>query len=145
MKFLIFIPAILNGALYRMGGSGNFPRWTRPVGIASMTMLAMWILGLWHWSVIPSAGIMAGVSTTYFKRPGWDAYWWNWLFAGLSFGLAMMPYAYFTGQWLEFFLRTAVCTGLVCAWSEFIGWDIAEEAGRGFIAIVTLSIFLIGG
>lgn len=143
IKFLVIIPAIANGVLYRCGGSGNWPRWSRPVGIAFMAMLAMWILGLWHWSVILCAGLSAGASTTYFKKSGTNASTINWICVGLAFGLAFLPYAYLTHHWIGFVARTAICAGLTAIWSSLIGWDVMEEFGRGVIPIITLVLFLI--
>ena len=143
MNWLYLIPAGISAITYRCGGSGNFPRWTRPVGVGFSLMAAMWMLGMWHWTVFPSAGLTAIVTTTYFKRPGQDASYINWMLCGLAFGLAMTPYAFATGHWLGFWLRTGVCIGLITAWSELIGWDVGEEAGRGFIIVATLPILII--
>lgn len=140
---IILLISSCGGIAYRCGGSGNFARWFRPVGIALCVMLAMWILGLWHWSVIVCAGASAGLSTTYFKKKNTDASWLNWAFVGLAFSLAMLPWAYFSGHWLGFGLRTVVCTAGITLWSIFIGFDILEELGRGFIVISTLAFLLI--
>ena len=140
---IILLISSANSVFYRMGGSGNFARWFRPVGIALCVMLAMLVLGIWHWSVIICAGASAGLSTTYFKKSGEDASWFNWLFVGLAFSLAMLPWAYFTGNYLGFSIRLVVCTAGITLWSIFWGNDIIEELGRGFIPIITLPLLLI--
>ena len=140
---LILLISSCGAIAYRCGGSGNFARWFRPVGIALCVMLAMLGLGLWHWSVIICAGASAGLSTSYFKKRGTDASWLNWFFVGLAFSLAMLPWAYFTGNYLGFSIRLVVCTAGITLWSIFWGNDIIEELGRGFIPIITLPLLLI--
>lgn len=138
----VLVLAVIAGITYRMGGSGNYPRWTRLVG-ASVTMLsAMAILGHLHWSLVLCAGAVYGLWTTYFKKKGTDAYWWNWTLVGLAMGIAMIPYAIATGEWAGFLFRCAMCTILVPVWSETQGKDVVEEFGRGFIPIASLLFFI---
>lgn len=136
--------SMIAGVSYRMGGSGNFPRWVREVGgVLSMVSL-MFVLGMFHWSLVICAGFMYGLMTTYFKKKGTDAVWWNWALVGLAFGLSMIPYCIFQGHWLGFGIRCVVCTVLTTLWSQLIGKAVLEEFGRGFINIATLPLLLIG-
>lgn len=146
---ITIILAFINGMCYRMGGSGNFPRWTRPVGIGFLTMATILLWGgvIWDWwyilSILATGGASAGVSTTYFKKKGSDAHWFNWLFVGLAFSLAFLPFAIMTHLWLGFVIRLLVLTPVITLWSHLIGWDIAEETGRGFLCIATIPLVFI--
>lgn len=140
--------SLLNAIAYRMGGSGNYPRWFRPVGIGVITMatLVLWSF-IWDWwyllGVIASGGASAGLSTTYFKNVP-DARWWNWMFVGIALSIALLPFTIATGLWLGFFIRLAILTPAITLWSEIIGWDIAEEFGRGFLHVATIPLLFIG-
>lgn len=136
--------AALNGFFYRMGGSGNFPRYFRGLGMVITLIGSMALLGLFHWSLLICAGALYGLSTTYFKKKGSDAYYWNWLLVGFAFSISILPFCIFNGHWLGFSIRTVVCTALVTLWSQFIGNAVIEEFGRGFICIATLPLLLIG-
>ena len=143
------ILAILNGVFYRAGGSGNYPRWTRPVGIGLLTCITLFIWHgfSWDWPVIgailASGGITAGMSTTYLKKKGANASWINWALVGLVLALACLPYAWITADWYGFGLRVAVLTPAICLWSQIIGWDVAEEFGRGFLTIATIPLIFL--
>lgn len=149
MIAVILLLAVINGVLYRMGGSGNFPRWTRPVGIGliAMTVLALTHRADWSWlivlGIVASGGATAGISTTYFKKKGTDANWFNWLLVGLGLSLALLPFAFVSNDWLHFALRVILLTPAICLWSQFIGNAVVEEFGRGFLTIITLFVFLI--
>lgn len=139
------ILSILAGGLYRAGGYGPpFNTKVRDFGVPSCMIAYFAITGNWHWVLILCFGLMFGAQTSYFKRKGWDAFWFNWLYCGLAFSIALLPYAAVTGHWMGFGLRTLTVTIFTVLWSEFIGWDDAEEFGRGFIQIITLPLLLVG-
>lgn len=139
-----FVLAALAGALYRMGGSGKFPRFVRPLGLCICTGIALTILGFIHWTSILAMGAIYGLSTTYFKKKGTDAQWYNWSLVGLAFGISVIPIVFVYHNWLGFGIRCLACTVLTTLWSTFIGKDVVEEMGRGAIAIGTLPLLLIG-
>ncbi len=144
MKILaIVILSIISGITYRMGGSGNYPRWTRQVGIMLCTVLSLITLGYLHWTLILTAGAIYGLSTTYFKPKGQDARWYNWLCVGLAFNISIIPIVLVYHNYVGFAIRTVVCTALVVIWSELNGNVVWEEGGRGVIPIITLPLLLI--
>lgn len=135
---------IVAAVTYRMGGSGNYPRFIRGLGLCICVILELLLLGYFHWSIILCAGAMYGFSTTYFKKNGTDATWVNWLFVGLGFSAAVLPLVLVYGLWFGFLIRTLICTILVVMWSETNGNVIWEEGGRGVIPILTLPLLTIG-
>lgn len=139
----IFI-AVAVAILYRVGGSANGVRWARPVGIGVGTLITLFLLFGWHWSIILSAGASAGLSTTYFKKKGTSATWKNWLLVGLAMSLALLPWAIFTHHLLGFGIRTLVLTPLIMTWCLTIGDAVLEELGRGFLILITLFLLKIG-
>lgn len=128
--------------LYRMGGSGNYARFFRPLGIGFATTIILCLINL-HWSAILAGGASAGLSTTYFKKKGSEAKWFNWLFVGLAMSLAVIPWCLFNGHWIGFGIRTFVLTGLIILWCQSIGDAVLEELGRGFLIISTLLLLFI--
>lgn len=141
--FAIIILAIISAVLYRCGGSGNWPRYFRPTGLMLTQTVSLIILGYIHWTLILCAGAIYGLSTTYFKKKGTDAKWWNWALVGIGFSIAILPLVLVYGNWIGFAIRSAVCTFLVIAWSEANGNVVWEEGGRGVIPIITLPLLLI--
>lgn len=140
----VILFSILSGISYRMGGSGNYPRWVREVGLCSGMLSTMILLGQLHWTLILCAGILYGLATTYFKKKGSDAKWWNWLLVGIAFSISMLPLVIAHHLWLGFTIRTVVCSGLIVFWSETNGNVVCEEFGRGVVPIITLPLLLIG-
>lgn len=146
------ILAFLNGVCYRMGGSDNYSRFFRPLGIGLITML---VLALWsyltiphikltHWiGIITSAGASAGLSTTYFKKKNTDAHLINWILVGIAFSIALVPYAYVTDQWVGLIVRSIFLIPAIALWSELIGWDVLEEFGRGFWHVISICLIFI--
>jgi len=141
--------SIASGVLYRVGGSdlplANKTKYRDAgcpllgcilVGMNNYPMSGMAWLGL-----ILSFGLSWGAMTTYFKKKGTDAQWYNWLFVGLAFGVAFLPWTWTTGTWLPFALRTFACAVLIMGWSQLIGNAVIEEFGRGFIYAFTLLLF----
>ena len=146
---IIAVLAIINGVFYRMGGSGNYPRFMRPLGIGILTALSLFILLGFHFDwkflvgVLASAGASAGLSTTYIKKKNMDAKWYNWLFVGIALSLALLPIAYADHLWLGFILRTVCLSPAIMLWSQTIGDAVLEENGRGFLHIMTLPLLLV--
>lgn len=134
------ILSILSGVLYHLGGSIQTK--IRDLGVPSCMLVWVLLNGLWHWSIILCFGLMFAAQTTYFKKKGTDAQWYNWLLVGLAFSLSMFPYA-ITGHWVGLIYRTCVVTSFTVLWSEMMGKAWVEEGGRGFIQICTLPLILI--
>lgn len=151
----VILLSIITGVFYRMGGSGNYPRYFRELSACVTMILAMVILGHIHWTLIPCAGLLYGLETTYFKSKNSDAKWWNWLLVGIAFSIAMLPLVIAQHLWIGFGIRTVFCTGMVVLWQEFLSQqvvnichktlnkDITDEFGRGFLVIITLPFLLI--
>lgn len=142
---ILFIPlAFLAGVLYRMGGAAGFNTKYRDLGVPCVMLAAMKVLGHFHWSLFICFGLLFGSLTTYFKKKGADAFWYNWLIVGLAYSIAMLPFTIIvTHNWLGFGVRVAVLTTLITLWSEFVGNAVIEEWGRGVAIIVTLPLLFI--
>lgn len=136
------ILSVASGVFYRMGGSGNYPRWTRQVGICICMAFELMLLGYFSWTIILCIGALYGLSTTYFKKKGTDAIWLNWLLVGVAFSISVLPIVLVYHNYIGFAIRTVVCTALVTIWSQAIGKDVVEEFGRGFIIVATLPLLL---
>lgn len=148
-KILITIVAsIISGCLYRWGGSDWGNTKIRDLGCPTIAIgLLLYLYPHYDWKILLSYfltfGLYFGSMTTYWKKKGEDARWWNWLLTGLGYSLAFLPFAFASGLWLGFALRCVICSIGIMIWSEKIGWDIAEETGRGFISTITLPLLLI--
>lgn len=147
------ILSIIGAVLYRVGGSdlplSNKTKY-RDAGTSLCGALILFLQNpTIEWKVIGSCilawGLGWGAMTTYFKKKGTDAKWYNWLFVGIAFSLVPIFYAWTTGLWIPFAIRSAVLVIAIPLWCEFIGWDVAEEFGRGFLFCVTLLMFNLGG
>jgi len=143
-KVFLFIGSIIGGVLYRMGGSDNYDTKARDFGVPLVAIVLMGLLYKWHWTMIPSFGLMFASLTTYFKKKGSDARWFNWLFVGLAISVSVIPYVFANELWVGFGIRTAVLTAGIVAWSELVGNAVEEELGRGFLTIITLPLLFIG-
>lgn len=146
----IIILSIANSILYRLGGKGGFKnaKAIRRFGCPAIMLLTLFllkgfILAYW-WVYILVYGITVALIGTY-----WDEVMRkdNFYFHSLGVGLAMLPYAYVSGQWIAFVIRAiilCVVVGLVHKFVEktnFVGEDVWEEGFRGFIFNITLFFF----
>lgn len=163
------ILAIAGSVAYRCGGSGNYPRFWRELGQGCMFMLEMISMRLVLWAWEPILGTILGfgvcwAESTYFKKTGANAVWWNWLLVGAVFGLVPLPFCALTNScWIGFGIRMVICPLLTVWWQQSlskavcddinlvlvpmgkpkIGKDITDEFGRGFINIATLPLLLV--
>ena len=140
---LTLLASILGAVLYRIGGASGYNTKFRDLGLPTVGIGLLWILGGWNWWLILCFGLYFGSMTTYWKKKGTDAKWWNWLFVGLGYSLAFLPYSIATGHWLGFGIRTFLVTILTSVWSNNIGNPVVEECGRGVITTATLPLLLI--
>jgi len=147
MKILLWLGlSILSAILYRLGGTSAGTKW-RDAGcplVALILYIALKGFNLsFLWVYLLTFGLSWGAMTTYWKRKGTDAKWWNWLLTGLGYSLATLPIAFVTGHWIGFGLRILVLSLLTMFWSEKIDWDVAEEMGRGAIFCLTIPLLTI--
>jgi hypothetical protein len=144
---LVMVLSAIAGLLYRMGGAAGFNTKFRDLGCPTLGLLLLWVtdgfhLPLW-WAYLLCFGLYFGSLTTYWKKKGTDAHWYNWIFTGLGYSIAFLPYAIATGHWVGFAIRTIVVTFGIMFWSEKIGNVVWEESGRGVISTITLPLLLI--
>jgi hypothetical protein len=84
-----------------------------------------------------------GALTTYWKKKGTDARWFNWLAHGAGVGLAAIPFAWIGISWWLILIRAIVLGLTIMIWSENNDNAVKEELGRGFLIVATLPILFI--
>ena len=135
--------AIVAAFLYRMGGIGlPFNTKVRDLGVPSVMIVYFILSNAWNWWLLLCFPLMFGAQTSYFKKKGVDAKWWNWLLVGIAFSVCMLPYSIAIGNLVGFNIRFALVTIFTTLWSENISIDWLEEGGRGFIQIITLPLLV---
>jgi hypothetical protein len=146
----ISITDILCGILYRMGGSGNWPRQARVIGVPLLSIGLLWFLGGWNWWLLLCIPLMIAAISTYWKRKGEDAHFINYLFHGLGIAVAMLPYSIATHHYIGFGIRGLLLPVLVASWATkmnrpILWWraDVVSEFGRGFLIAATMPILLL--
>lgn len=143
----VIVLSFYAAVLYRLGGTSAGTKW-RDLGVPAIMVAAMLALGHWHWTLILCFVALFGALTTYNK---WVSYFFNrpdkhtvyaesWLITGLFYGLSMLPYVIYDGNWIGFGIRASVLALFTCIWSELIGDVNVEEGGRGFAIIATLPL-----
>ncbi len=154
----LIVGTILGGLLYRMGGAAGYNTKFRDFGIPTVAVLVFLIFcfpkyNLAFLSLILTWGATFAVQTTYWKKKGTDAKWWNWLLTGLGYSicwlptvlaLSIWPSSGLNAHWLGFGIRSVVCTGLTVGVSQFFGNAVWEENARGWVEIVTIPLLFIG-
>ena len=125
MNYLILLGlSILGAILYRMGGAHEYNTNFRDVGMSIITILVLVFLSgrnvvnlLGMASLVLVLALTYGAQTTYFKKKGSEAMWWNWALVGLANGLALLPWALYSGQWIEWgykdYRASSISNGLV--------------------------------
>ena len=137
--------AAIAAVLYRLGGIGlPFNTKLRDLGVPFCMLTFFLVVGAWNWWLLLCFSLMFAAQTTYFKKKGEDAKWYNWLMVGVAFSVCMLPYSIATQTWFGFFCRSAVVIIFTATWSESIDQDWLEEGGRGLIQIITLPLLLPG-
>ena len=146
---IVLVASALSALFYRLGGSNAGTKW-RDMGVSGVVCLATGILvhpvGLWAYlSLIPCFGAMFGALSTYrYFLPKPDDYTFPYYaLHGFFVALSMVFFAWATGHWIGFWIRVAVCTAGVSAWSAWIKRDWIEEGGRGFLVVGTLPLLLL--
>lgn len=126
-----------------MGGSDKYNTKFRDLGCPTCAFLLLVILWKFNWLMIPAFGLNFGAMTTYWKKKGQDAKWWNWFLHGFVLGIAMFPLIWAGIGIDNILLRAFICGGLMTIWSEWQGNVVKEEAGRGYIYTATIPLLLI--
>lgn len=135
-----------------MGGTSLGTRW-RDCGVSLIIALYLGyiaylkgFLGLWvAVSLFPTFGLGWAALTTYryfLPKPS-DYKWYHYSLHGFMVALSATFFAWASGYWLGFGIRSIVCCGLVGFWSHIISKDTLEEWGRGFILVSSLPLLLI--
>jgi hypothetical protein len=144
---ILLVLSVASAILYRLGGSTYGTKW-RDYGVP--TIVTIWLLlnirplnVLNIGMIILCFPLLMGSLTTYFKKKGTDAKWWNWLITGLIYGLAAFPLFWCGVHWYAILLRTIVLGLAVMGWSEKMDNPIWEECGRGALITLTLPLLLI--
>ena len=137
--------AVFAGWAYRDGGSSHgIGRWVRQAGMMIAMFLALWIWfpsAEWYWRLLSSA--LCWAESTYFKKKGADARWWNWALVGLVFALIPLPVVWSTGKHWPWFFASGTCLVLIVpAWCTFISDVQWEEGGRGAVQVLRFLLLL---
>lgn len=150
IKILIILGlAILSAILYRLGGMAGLNKAIRRFGCPACLIAAVGFLpnnwsSIWVYvGLIVTYLLSYGVMTTYFKGDEIDCKWYHWVFTGLGYSLAILPYVVVSGHWVGFAIRTIVLTGLVTLISEKSDNVWVEECSRGFLFVITILFLLI--
>lgn len=138
------ILAFAAAGAYRAGGSANFhARWMRQAGIMFTVPLTIGIWFGFNWWLLGCC-LISWAESTYFKKKGTDAHWWNWLLVGVVFAIVPLPWVIANGHhWLGFFIRSAVLLVFTPLWCIFQGDANTSETGRGAAQILTLPLLLL--
>jgi hypothetical protein len=84
---------------------------------------------------------LAFTETTYFKKKGTDAVWWNWVLTGICYSLIPLPLVFTHQIHLSgLLIRGAILTPIITAWRLIFGDVDWEEGGAGAWQILTLWI-----
>lgn len=143
---LLILLSAISGALYRAGGKGKpFNTKFRDLGVPAVCIIAL--LTLWQpvnivgWLIlVVFFGLFFGSLTTY-----WDFLFKydNFYMHGFMCGLATFPLCWVGLHLWSILIRALLCGIMVGLWSRWIGNDVLEEFGRGFILCATMSLLLI--
>lgn len=144
-KIFVIIASILGATAYRMGGSGNYNRLWRIMGVSFLSIVAVISLhgivwGYW-WLYVLCFGLSCGAVASYW---GLDEKKWGYWAHGLGLALALLPLAYLTGHYLGWAMRSLAIIAFITLWSQFTSWDILEECGRGAGIVFSLLLTIIG-
>lgn len=148
--------SIVSGILYRMGGSDDYSTKFRDFGVPSICATTFFLITnafntsfIWHYLIFWL--LCFGSLTTYFKKEGVPAKWWNWMFCGIAWGLAAIPLAFVTKSWIGFAYRLILLTIWTPIWCIKFNkplWKfqsvVVNEFGRGLFINASIPLLLIG-
>lgn len=131
---------------YRDGGSDHgIGRWVREIAVGIAEILALLILFGWNWWSLLIMGTV-WLMTTYFKKKGAEAKWWNWMLVGCVFAIIPLPQAIAlavagTPIWHGFLWRSAFIIPFTTIFCTFFGGNVQWSEGmRGGMQILSLLI-----
>jgi hypothetical protein len=139
----------LAGWLYHTGGDKNRQLWRCTcvpiVQLLAMMLLFAGYLGMWQFWVasLISSALLAGALSTYWKKKGADALWWNWLLTGFGYAVSAFPYIFVCVHWYAWLSRCIVLSLAVMIWSVLVSRVSPEEGGRGGLTILSDLLLLI--
>ena len=140
--WLLALLSVIAAILYRMGGSGHYPRQARMVGVPLVTTLAVFFMGVSSPWLVLCMGLSVGAISTY-----WD---WtmkdksaNYFLHGFVYGLACLPLIACGVHWYAILIRSIVLAITMGVWCLIWQWDIAEETGRGALTVATIPLLLL--
>jgi hypothetical protein len=145
---LLILLAAISGILYRLGGwiETKF----RDLGCAFIALCSYFLFGLYGQSVLVNIivylacfGAMFGALTTYWKKKGQPALWWNWALTGLFYGIASFPLMFVGVNWWAVLVRSLVLSAMTVAVSELSDNVWVEEISRGALIILTVPLLTI--
>jgi hypothetical protein len=99
-------------------------------------------LGMWYCYLISFLLTWAAL-TTYWKKKGTDARWWNWFLHGFMIGLSSIPLAWIGIAWWLILIRAVVLGITMMIWSDLNDNAVKEELGRGALIVLTLPILFL--
>lgn len=145
LKVLAIIALTVLAAVgYRYGGSSHGQRWMRQASVGVSITLALTVLFGFNWWTLLCFGL-SWAESTYFKRKGTDAKWYNWLLVGLVFALVPLPFVIADGScWLGFIIRSLLIIPTTVYIGTYVGDVDWSEGLRGGIQIISLLLLLVG-
>jgi len=145
---IVILSSIICSVLYYFGGETNYNTKIRDIGcpVISCGLVAWHFYPLtpmgWTWLII-SFLCSFGSMTTYWKGDKVDVKWYHWLITGMIYSLAMLPFCWFMGLWVQLIIRTIILAIIIMFWSEKIDDVFLEAGGRGFWYCITTPILFI--
>lgn len=147
---ILAILSVISGVAYRVGGTQYGTLW-RDLGVPTCVSLMIMLTRGFHWTLILSFGLLFAALTTYnkwfgklvFNRCDNNVHWEGWAITGLFYGLSLLPYIIYTGEYAIFATRAILLSILTCLFSEFIGTAWFEEFSRGWLIVITLGLFFV--
>lgn len=136
----------VSGLLMYFGGEGH--KQIKRIGIPLTTLFTMWFLGMdmqWYYWLL-TAGLSYFAMTTYWStvsEPDDDVEGLEWALTGLTYGVALFPYAFASGHFFGWGIRTVALSLIIWLWSIKFGNVFVEGFGRGFFIVASLPILLL--
>lgn len=146
----------LAGVLYRLGGAAKTDNWYRflqntksrdfGVPLCELIIVFIWAGFYWQfwWAYFLSFGASFGAMTTYWKKKGTDAKWYNWAMTGAGYSITFLPFALATHDWLGFGIRFLLLTAVFTVWKTKQGNAVWSEVGAGVITALSAVLLVIG-
>lgn len=153
---LTLLLAALAGILYRLGGAAKTDNWyrflqntkSRDFGVPLIELIIVWLWAGFYpsywWAYVLSFGAAFGFMTTYWKKKGSNAKWYNWALTGAGYSLGFLPYALATHDWIGFALRFIILTVFFTVWKTKQGNAVWSEVGAGVLTSLSAVLLVVG-